>query len=108
MKTDNIKKQNIWWLYMIRNRLNSIYTGISTDVERRFLEHSSGDKKGAKSLKGKGPLILLLKKRIGNKSKASKVEWHIKQLTKLQKENLVTGKLKWASIMHKFITQKSK
>lgn len=107
MNTNKTKKTNVWWLYMIRNRLNSIYTGISTDVERRFIEHSSGDKKGAKSLKGKGPLILLLKKKIGNKSKASKVEWHIKQLTKLQKENLVTGKLKWATIMQKFITKKS-
>jgi len=102
MKTEKKKPESTWWLYMIRTRLDSIYTGISTDVERRFNEHSSDSKKGARSLKGKGPLKLLLKRKIGSKSMASKVEWHIKHLTKLQKENLVKGKLKWKIALEKF------
>ncbi len=101
MNAKKKKAASIWWLYMIRTRLNSIYTGISTDVERRFAEHSSSSNKSARSLKGKGPLVLLLKKKIGSKSMASKVEWHIKHLSKLQKENLVNGKLKWSSAIEK-------
>lgn len=100
MKTKNDTFPSIWWVYMIRTRLNSIYTGISTDVGRRFEEHASGDPKGARNLKGKGPLVLLFKKKIGNKSEASKVEWKIKQLTKLKKENIVSGKLKWKSFLN--------
>ena len=89
------KPEAIWWVYMIRTRENSIYTGISTNVKRRFEEHASGNPKGARYLKGKGPLQLLLKKKIGDKSSASKVEWQIKQLPKDKKENIVSGKTKW-------------
>ena len=85
---------------MVRARDNSIYTGISTDVARRFEEHVSGGAKGARYLKGKGPLHLILKRKIGDKSMASKVEWHIKQLSKSQKENMVTGKIKWHYFLH--------
>ena len=99
MKRKYKKNDSLWWVYMIRTRLNAIYTGISTDVDRRFVEHSSGDPKGARNLKGKGPLTLLFKKKIGNKSEASKVEWTIKQLTKLKKENIVSGKLNWKSFL---------
>ena len=94
-KATTTKQKVWWWVYMIRANNDSIYTGISTDVARRFEEHSSGNPKGARYLKGKGPLQLLFKKRVGDKSLASKVEWQIKQLPKLKKENIVTGKINW-------------
>jgi len=71
-----------------------LYTGITTDVERRFGEHESGDKKGSKYLRGKTPLTLVLKKRVGDKSVALKIEAKVKKMPKTKKELLVDGKIK--------------
>ena len=85
---------NNWFLYLIRCKHGRLYTGITTDVERRFEEHKSSDKKGSKYLRGKAPLKLVLKKKIGNKSMALRIEAKIKKLTKIKKEMLVDGKIK--------------
>ncbi len=63
-------------------------------MERRFEEHESGDKKGSKYLRGKTPLTLVLKKRVGNRSMALKIEAKVKKLPKTEKELLVDGKIK--------------
>ncbi len=78
-----------WFLYLIRTTDNSLYTGITTDVARRFVQHQSG--KGAKALRGKGELSLVFSAQVGERSLALRVEYRIKQLTKRQKERLVTG-----------------
>jgi len=85
---------NNWFLYLIRCRNGRLYTGITTDVERRFEEHNSGDKKGSKYLRGKAPLKLVMKKRIGDRSMALRVEAKVKKLPKIKKELLVDGKIK--------------
>jgi putative endonuclease len=85
---------NNWFLYLIRCRNGRLYTGITTDVERRFEEHESGDKKGSKYLRGKAPLKLVMKKRVGDRSMALKVEARVKKLPKTKKELLVDGKIK--------------
>ncbi len=69
-----------------------MYTGITTNVKRRFNEHESQGPKCAKSLRGKTPLKLVFFKQIGNKSLALKLEYHIKQLTKFKKEQLIQTK----------------
>ncbi|NKB34232.1 MAG: GIY-YIG nuclease family protein [Pseudomonadales bacterium] len=82
-----------WWLYIIQSRDGKFYTGISTDVERRFNEHTgsaNGAKsKGAKALRGKSPLKLVYQSLVGNRSKAQKIEYKVKRLTKAEKESLV-------------------
>lgn len=78
-----------WTLYMIRTDQKSLYTGITTDVQRRFSEHQSSGPKAAKSLKGKGPLILEFHKVVGNHSQALKLEYKVKRLSKSKKERLV-------------------
>ncbi|MBC8553551.1 MAG: GIY-YIG nuclease family protein [Candidatus Brocadiales bacterium] len=85
---------NNWFLYLIRCRNGRLYTGITTDVARRFEEHESGDKKGSKYLRGKTPLTLVLKKRVGDRSMALKIEAKVKKLPKTKKELLVGGKIK--------------
>ena len=85
---------NNWFLYLIRCRHGRLYTGITTDVLRRFEEHKSHDKKGSKYLRGKSPLKLVMKKRIGNKSLALKIEAKVKKLSKVEKELLVDGRIK--------------
>ncbi len=77
-----------WYLYLIRTAKGSLYTGITTDVERRFSEHSGGQK-GAKALKGKGPLTLEFSLPVGGRSNALKLEYQVKQLSKLNKEKLI-------------------
>lgn len=87
-----------WTVYMIRCCDGSLYTGITTDIERRVEEHSSiarnatsGVQKGAKALRGKGPLKLVLTYAVSDRSIASKLEYMIKRLNKTQKESLVSG-----------------
>ena len=86
---------SIWFLYIVRGADKSLYTGITTDVPRRFSEHSgigSGDtSKGAKALRGKRPLILEYSCQIGNRSEALKIEYQVKKLSKIKKEQLITG-----------------
>ena len=85
---------NNWFLYLIRCKNGKLYTGITTDVERRFEEHENSDKKGSKYLRGKAPLKLVLKKKVGNRSMALKIEAKVKKLPKIKKELLVDDKIK--------------
>ncbi|WP_062570545.1 GIY-YIG nuclease family protein [Pseudoalteromonas sp. PB2-1] len=88
---ESIKKREsmdaVWHLYIVQTRLGHWYTGISTDVEKRFAAHEAG--KGAKNLKGKGPLTLVYQQKVGTRSEASKLEARVKKLTKIQKKQFV-------------------
>ena len=78
-----------WYAYIVENKLGQYYTGICTDVERRFNEHQFSGPKCAKALKGKGPLVLKLWCIVGNHSEALKIEIWIKKLNKTKKIKLV-------------------
>ena len=67
----------IWYLYIVETKFGHWYTGITTDINKRIGSHELG--KGAKNLKGKGPLKLVFSCPAGNKSLASKLEWQIKK-----------------------------
>lgn len=86
-----------WHLYLIRTGNGMLYTGISTDVARRFDQHQRG--MGAKSLRGKGPLTLVFHCPIGTRSHALQCEYRIKQLTHQQKEQLVAGQGQWLELV---------
>ena len=87
-----MKTQQIWHIYLIRTYRGSLYTGITTNVKRRVNEHQTQDIKCAKSLRGKGPLMLVFQKQVGTKSDALKLEHLIKKLPKVKKEHLVKTK----------------
>lgn len=78
-----------WWVYLVRRADDAIYTGIATDVERRFAEHREG--RGAKALRGRGPLVLLASSPAGDRSRAQRIETRIKRLPKHAKEELATS-----------------
>jgi putative endonuclease len=80
-----------WFVYMIRTARGALYTGITTDVDRRLAEHQAGAPKGARSLRGKGPLELVFRAPAGNRSQASRIEWRIKQWPRVRKEALARG-----------------
>ncbi len=86
-----------WYLYLIRCRDGSLYTGITTDVARRFAEHQNG--KGSKYLRGRSPLILVFQKKLGTKNLALAVENKVKKLTKAKKEELIKDETKIAEII---------
>lgn len=80
--------ENNWHLYMLRLPNGMLYTGITTDVVRRLAQHQAG--KGAKALRGKGELTLAFHCRVGDRSTALRLEYRVKQLSKAQKERLVS------------------
>lgn len=86
-----------WYLYLVRTVDNRLYTGITTDVVRRFGQHQSG--KGAKALRGKGELKLAFSHLVGDRSTALRLEYRIKQLAKTQKEMLVVGTLSFEDLL---------
>ena len=79
----------MYYTYMIRCEDNSIYTGITNNVENRLNKHILG--KGAKYTKSHKAKKVEAVWRSKDKSLASKLEYQIKQLTKKQKEELING-----------------
>ena len=73
-----------WHVYIIQASNNSLYTGITTDVERRFTEHSNGPL-GAKFFNGRKPVKIVYREDGHTRSSASKREAEIKKLSRLQK-----------------------
>lgn len=82
-----------WFIYLIKNKLNQLYCGVTVDVQRRFFEHASNSPKCAKALKGKGPLLLMFCARVGNQSEALKLEHWLKKQTRQYKDKLIAGTL---------------
>jgi len=80
--------QRAYFVYLLRCTDESLYTGITTDVERRFAEHLTGGRKGAKYTGSHTPKEIEAVWQAENRSVASKLEWRLKHLTKAQKEAL--------------------
>ena len=75
-----------WFVYLIECRDGSLYTGIATDVERRYAEHVAG--KGARYTRSHPPLRLLARFEYPDRSSASRAEYSIKQLPPARKRAL--------------------
>ena len=78
-------------LYIVRCADGTLYTGIATDVDRRLAEHESG-LRGAKYLRGKGPLQIVFSEVVGNRAQASQLEHRVKRLGREKKLDLVDGR----------------
>ncbi len=81
---------NQWFVYIIRCHDNSLYTGITTDIERRFQQHLDG--KGAKYFYGRQPQKVVFRESKATKGEALKREIEIKKLTKKEKERLILSR----------------
>ena len=77
-----------YYVYIVRCSDNSLYTGITTDINRRIHEHNE-TKKGAKYTKSRRPVSLVYSALIGDRSSAQKEEYRIKKLSKIKKQELV-------------------
>ena len=76
-----------WLVYMLECNDNSIYTGITNNLENRLKKHQSGD--GAKYLRGRLPIKLIYKEVFINRSEATKREISIKKMSKKEKKILI-------------------
>lgn len=79
-----------WWVYMVRAQNGYLYTGISTDPERRFQQHASG-KKGARFFNSSPAQALVWRLSCAGHSEALRQEIVLKKLTKKTKEALIAG-----------------
>ncbi len=84
--------ESTWYLYILRCKDGSLYTGITTDIPRRLEAHRQG--RGAKYTRGRGPLTLVYRETCGSHSDALKREWQIKALTREEKCKLLRENLK--------------
>ena len=81
------KKQKSWYVYIIEACDGSLYTGITTDIERRFKQHLSG--RGARYFRKSAPKEIVYRQKLLNRSEASKREAQIKKMSKEQKLSLI-------------------
>lgn len=88
-------QSNRWWVYVVRRSDGALYTGIALDVAARLAQHRAG--RGAKALRGRGPLELVCRWRAGAVGLALRSERAFKQLSKVQKERLVEAPRRWRS-----------
>jgi len=84
-------EETVWSVYIIRCGDGTLYTGIATDVDRRFSEHEAQGPKTAKYLRGRLPLEMIFRNEIGNRSEASKEEIRIKAMSRVAKLALVAA-----------------
>ncbi len=78
----------MYWLYIVACADNTLYTGVTTDLERRILEHNTS-KKGAKYTSARRPVQLVYSKKFKTRSAAQKVEAQIKKLSRAEKIELI-------------------
>ena len=83
----------MYYVYMLRCEDNSLYTGITTNLERRMEEHFTKSDKCAKYTMRHTAKKLEIAWKTENRVLASKLEYAIKTLKKDEKENLVVSKV---------------
>ena len=77
-----------WWVYMLRCRDGSLYTGVTTDVNRRFTQHLAGT--GARYTRSHPPEAVVYREELPDKSAALRREAAIKRLPRAKKLRLLS------------------
>lgn len=83
-----MSKTNNWYVYIVRCSDNSLYTGVTTDLERRLHEHNHSPR-GARYTRNRRPVKLVYAETTETRSSACKREYTVKQLTAEQKHQLL-------------------
>ena len=81
-----------WFVYILRCRDSTLYTGCTNDLEQRELLHNTG--KGARYTRNRRPVRVVYSEEFGSKGKALSREYEIKQMTREEKEELIRSKKK--------------
>lgn len=83
-------KRNVWYVYILQCADDSLYTGITINLNARLDEHNN-DKKGAKYTRARRPVTLVYSEQCDNRSQASKREYEIKKFNRQQKLALINS-----------------
>jgi putative endonuclease len=79
-----------WFVYIVKCADDTLYTGVTTDIERRINEHNHCTRKGAKYTRVRRPVTLVYHEPQDTRSSACKRESSIKKLTRTQKASLIS------------------
>ena len=90
---DSINKDKGWLVYLLRCANDSLYCGISNDIDKRLRQHNGEITGGAKYTKAFGPCVLVYQEEAKNKSEALKRECEIKNMTRRDKLLLVSKRV---------------
>ena len=88
-KTGAATDNDTWFVYILRCADDSLYTGITLDVDKRLDQHNGLDKNGAKYTQARRPVKLVYQESSTSRSAACKREYAIKSLSKTEKESLI-------------------
>lgn len=80
-----------WYVYVLRCADGSLYTGITTDVERRVAEHNGAGSRGARYTRTRRPVALFHVEAAADRAAAARREAAIKGLERADKERLATA-----------------
>lgn len=81
----------MYYIYMLRCDDNSLYTGMTSDIKRRFCEHKEQLGKGAKYTRSHNPQMIAALWQTESKKDACRLEYRIKTLKKSDKEDIISG-----------------
>ncbi|MDG6778658.1 GIY-YIG nuclease family protein [Thiomicrorhabdus sp. zzn3] len=84
------KTEQAWWVYLLRCSDQSLYCGITTQLDKRLRQHNGEITGGARYTQSRRPCQLVYQERAENRQAALKREYHLKQLPKAAKERLVS------------------
>ena len=83
-----VTNKSAWYVYILKCADNSLYTGITTDVERRIDEHNHNNKLAAKYTRVRRPVKVVYQEKLNSRSLAARREVEIKKLKRGNKEAL--------------------
>lgn len=89
-------KSKRWFLYVAKCSDSTLYTGITTDIDRRIHEHNN-TKKGAKYTSSRRPIYVVYIDTFSNRSTASKAECKFKKLSRKEKIKIINGEREFLS-----------
>jgi putative endonuclease len=82
---------NTWYVYILRCSDGSLYTGVTTDINRRLAEHNSNQTLGASYTRSRRPVFLAYSEKAVNRSAAQKREASIKKMSRKVKLSLLSS-----------------
>lgn len=90
-KIDQQESASNWYVYILECADQTLYTGVTTDPDRRLKEHNENDRLGAKYTRVRRPVELVYQEHSDNRSLACQREAAIKKLSRKAKLQLIKG-----------------
>jgi len=80
-----------WYVYILQCSDNTLYTGITVDLDRRVQEHNQDNKLGARYTRARRPVSLVYQESCSSRSAAAKREAAIRKMSRDKKQEMIMG-----------------